>query len=248
MPVTIDGTSGITTPAISGLTTPVGISSGGTNITTYTTGDVLYASATNTLGKLGIGSSGQVLSVSGGVPAWATPATGAVAYLSAASGTWSGSGGQTIFSSSVFSNTYTNYFCTYTLTFNSGTNEVVYLYPQIDSAQDNNIYASTQSNTNGVGIQRTQGYFQIGINSTSGTTTVSGFLRFNNVRNEPTRASGSLMAAARYPYDGNSYITQMLGTFVTSTSYTNGLTSLQLTSANNTSINYNFKIWGEKAS
>jgi len=82
MPVTIDGTSGITTPAISGLTTPVGISSGGTNITTYTTGDVIYASATNTLGKLGIGSSGQVLSVSGGVPAWATPATGAMVFLS----------------------------------------------------------------------------------------------------------------------------------------------------------------------
>lgn len=90
MPVTIDGTSGITTPAISGLTTPVGISSGGTNITTYTTGDVLYASATNTLSKLGIGSSGQVLSVSGGVPAWATPAGGfSNIAVFTSSGTWS---------------------------------------------------------------------------------------------------------------------------------------------------------------
>ncbi len=46
------------------------IANGGTNITTYTTGDILYASATNTLSKLGIGSSGYVLTVSGGAPSW----------------------------------------------------------------------------------------------------------------------------------------------------------------------------------
>ena len=37
-----------------------------------TNGDVTYATAANTLARLGIGSSGQVLSVSGGIPAWAT--------------------------------------------------------------------------------------------------------------------------------------------------------------------------------
>jgi len=45
---------------------------GGTGQTAITTGDILYGSASNTLSKLGIGSSGQVLTVSGGVPAWAT--------------------------------------------------------------------------------------------------------------------------------------------------------------------------------
>lgn len=50
------------------------IANGGTNITTYTTGDILYASATNTLSKLAIGSTGQILKVVGGVPAWATDA------------------------------------------------------------------------------------------------------------------------------------------------------------------------------
>ena len=49
---------------------------GGTGQTAYTTGDTLYASASNTLSKLGIGSSGQVLTVSGGVPSWQTPASG----------------------------------------------------------------------------------------------------------------------------------------------------------------------------
>ena len=46
-------------------------SHGGTGITTYTKGDILYSSAANTLSKLGVGAVGQVLTISGGVPAWA---------------------------------------------------------------------------------------------------------------------------------------------------------------------------------
>jgi hypothetical protein len=42
----------------------------GSNITTFATGDILYASAANTLSKLTIGSAGQLLTVSGGVPIW----------------------------------------------------------------------------------------------------------------------------------------------------------------------------------
>ena len=53
----------------------IGAVYGGTAQTSYTTGDILYASATNTLSKLAIGSTGQVLTVSSGVPAWATPAS-----------------------------------------------------------------------------------------------------------------------------------------------------------------------------
>lgn len=57
-----------------GLTTHISgtlpIANGGTNITTYATGDLLYASATNTLGKITVGGNGQVLTVSGGVPSW----------------------------------------------------------------------------------------------------------------------------------------------------------------------------------
>lgn len=50
----------------------LGTDQGGTNLTTYTTGDILYASATNVLSKLAIGTTGQHLIVSGGVPAWST--------------------------------------------------------------------------------------------------------------------------------------------------------------------------------
>ena len=47
------------------------IVNGGTNLTSYATGDVLFASAPNVLSALGIGSAGQVLTVAGGVPTWA---------------------------------------------------------------------------------------------------------------------------------------------------------------------------------
>lgn len=46
---------------------------GGTGQSTYTTGDLLYASATNTLAKIGIGSLGQVMRVLAGIPAWDYP-------------------------------------------------------------------------------------------------------------------------------------------------------------------------------
>lgn len=41
-----------------------------------TTGDTIYSSSGSTPARLGIGSTGQVLTVSGGVPVWATPASG----------------------------------------------------------------------------------------------------------------------------------------------------------------------------
>ena len=53
-----------------------------------TTGDIMYASSASNPARLGIGSSAQVLTVSGGVPTWATPASGttyvgASVYMSA---------------------------------------------------------------------------------------------------------------------------------------------------------------------
>lgn len=45
---------------------------GGTGQSSYTTGDLLYASSSTALSKLALGSAGQILSLSGGVPAWVT--------------------------------------------------------------------------------------------------------------------------------------------------------------------------------
>jgi len=44
--------------------------------TLTTTGDIYYASAANTPARLGIGSTGNVLTVASGIPSWAAPAAG----------------------------------------------------------------------------------------------------------------------------------------------------------------------------
>lgn len=46
---------------------------GGTNQSTYTTGDILYSDTANSLEKLPVGTTGQVLTVTAGVPVWAGP-------------------------------------------------------------------------------------------------------------------------------------------------------------------------------
>ena len=50
---------------------------GGTGQSAFATGDILYASATNTLSKLAAGTDGEILTLAAGVPSWGTaPATG----------------------------------------------------------------------------------------------------------------------------------------------------------------------------
>jgi len=63
-----DATSLPLTTGVSGI---LPIANGGTNISSYTTGDILYASSGTALAKLGIGTSGQILAVSsGGIVEW----------------------------------------------------------------------------------------------------------------------------------------------------------------------------------
>jgi hypothetical protein len=69
-----------------GLTTHVsgtlGATNGGTSFNTYATGDIIYASAANVLSKLAIGSTGQVLTVVGGIPTWSSGGNGTVTSVS----------------------------------------------------------------------------------------------------------------------------------------------------------------------
>ena len=90
---TISSTSTLTNKTISGASNTLTVrldntdvtgtlvtTKGGTGLATYTTGDVVYASASNTLSKLAIGTSGQTLSVSaGGIVEWTTPSAGTTA-------------------------------------------------------------------------------------------------------------------------------------------------------------------------
>jgi hypothetical protein len=68
--------------------------SGGTGLSSYTTGDIIYASATNTLSKLPIGTTGQILSVAGGIPSWSANS----ASTTLTNTTFTATAGQTSFS------------------------------------------------------------------------------------------------------------------------------------------------------
>lgn len=55
---------------------------GGTDQTTVTTGDLLYGSAVNTWSKLAVGTTGQIIRVVAGAPAWGTDYVGTVTSVS----------------------------------------------------------------------------------------------------------------------------------------------------------------------
>jgi len=79
-----------------------------------TTGDTIYSSSGSTPARLGIGTTGQVLSVSGGVPAWTTLASGV------------GNASSTINTLEVTTSTsYTNLATTQSVTLTTGTKVLV---------------------------------------------------------------------------------------------------------------------------
>lgn len=69
--------------------TTIGVGYGGTGLTTYTNGDLIYASGTATLSKLGLGTSGQVLVAGASAPQYVNQSTLSVG--SAATATTAGS-------------------------------------------------------------------------------------------------------------------------------------------------------------
>ena len=74
------GTTGLTPAGVTaGAVTVAGTlvaANGGTSFSTYATGDLIYASAANTLAKLAAGANGEVLTLAAGVPSWAASTGG----------------------------------------------------------------------------------------------------------------------------------------------------------------------------
>jgi hypothetical protein len=66
-------TLGFGTLPIGSVAGTVPVAQGGTNLTSYAAGDLPYASGTTTIAKLPIGTTGRLLEVVSGVPAWAYP-------------------------------------------------------------------------------------------------------------------------------------------------------------------------------
>ena len=75
--------------------TAIGPTFGGTGQTTYATGDILYASAANTLSKLPASTNGFVLTLAAGIPAWVAPSGGTVTSVSGTLNRITSTGGAT---------------------------------------------------------------------------------------------------------------------------------------------------------
>jgi len=135
--VTLTGTQTLTNKT---LTSPV-IASVVNNTLTSTTGDMIYASAANTPARLGIGSSAQVLTVSGGIPAWATPTSTSFPAFSVYKDNGNQSLGTATFTKLTFSNE----------DFDTGSNFASDTFT-VGTAGYYQISASSRINTNGTSI------------------------------------------------------------------------------------------------
>jgi len=101
-----------------------------------TTGDTIYSSSGSTPARLGIGSTGQVLTVAGGVPTWATAAGGSKVVQIVAATTTTNVRSTT--------NSYVDTTLTATITPTSASNKVLVFVNQNGLDKDGNTYMQLQ--------------------------------------------------------------------------------------------------------
>jgi hypothetical protein len=174
------GTAGQVLKVNSGATAPEWSSdnAGMTNPMT-TTGDTIYSSSGSTPARLAIGSTGNVLTVAGGVPTWAAPAAGGMTLISTATP----SGATTV--------SFTSIATTY--------KELLLVWSDCQSSTFSTYWSMTLNNdTNG-------NYYGRGIGNGAGggleTTNFNGHTAFGNAANNAIigyTGSGSIQAAHGY--------------------------------------------------
>jgi len=223
-----------TSGTAAGLSVTLAIGSGGTGQTTAitafealspmtTTGDIIYAPGGGTATRLGIGSSGQVLTVGGGIPGWSTPASVPAAAnpsgtvgLSTANGvatTYMRSDGAPALSQAIAPtwtglHTWTGAVNAHAIVVNGGTNTSNTFLVQI--------------------LTGTASGFSSGLNINAGTTSADAALLINNAANSTTMMEiygdnhGSLGAGLTWTVAGA--VTSSAGTTLT-TAVTLGSTS-----------------------
>lgn len=127
-----------------------------------TTGDTIYSSSGSTPARLGIGSTGQVLTVAGGVPSWATPAGGgALTKITSASFTTQSS----VAIDDVFTSTYKMYYVTWFATSSvTGADMQLQFRYAGPTTQSANYYGS------GFGYKRDNSLITFGFQNTAETT------------------------------------------------------------------------------
>jgi hypothetical protein len=108
-----------------------------------TTGDTIYSSSGSTPARLGIGSTGQVLTVAAGIPSWATPAGGGGKVLQVVQQS-------STTATTIATTTYTDTTLTATITPSSASSKVLVLVNQ-------QLRFSRSSNDQGVGLRIVRG-------------------------------------------------------------------------------------------
>lgn len=120
-----------------------------------TTGDTIYSSSGTTPARLGIGSTGQVLTVAGGLPTWATPAGGGGKVLQVVAGT-------TTTSTSSSSSTFADTGLTATITPSSASSKVLVMYSmsyrKTAGAADNAVNLRLLRGATNIGARTSMGY------------------------------------------------------------------------------------------
>jgi hypothetical protein len=125
---------------------------------TTTTGDIIYASGANTPSRLGIGSTSQILTVSGGLPVWSTPSASASGLTLIVKSSFSAVSSHSL--NSCFSATYDFYEIKIAFTATTGTG-IEFAYKLRSGGTDNSadyygcqVYGYNPSN---VGVQNNGG-------------------------------------------------------------------------------------------
>ena len=158
----------------------LGATYGGTGQSSITTGDLLYGSASNTISKLAIGSTGTVLRVVAGVPSWGTDYTGTVTSVAATVPSFLSISGSPITTSGTLAITYSG---TALPIANGGTGLTSLTAGQIlygSFSQSANLFWDSTNNRLGVGTSSPS--YKLDVSGTAGNA---------DIRANSTSASGA---------------------------------------------------------
>lgn len=170
--------TGTTANPVIAITGTVGATNGGTGVSSYATGDILYANSSTTLTKLTAGSNGTFLrsNGAGSAPSWATPSTGITSFTINAGTSMTGGGTISTSGGSVTLSVNTGGIAAAQLASNAVTTAKI-LDGNVTAAKIENVTGTGNQSLSANGYQKLPGgvLIQWGVASRTGATTTVSF-------------------------------------------------------------------------